>query len=269
MVPTVNDVIEELFSWAPRQLAEEWDNVGLQVGYPFWPVKRALVALDVTPATLAHALEVRADIVISHHPLIFTPLTRLDLNEATARLLAGFLRHEISVVSMHTNLDSAQGGVSDCLAELLGVGHLEPLLPNPDYADSGLGRIGMLSEAMTMEKFLENLSDSLNRDWLPTAGVVHGRIQRVALCSGSGSSLFAEAVKKGAQAFVSAEIKHNVAREAEARGILVVDAGHFETESPIVHRVDEFLKGKAQEKGWELQTCIFEAEKSPLRLWTR
>ncbi len=267
MVPTVNDLIKGLFSWAPAELAEEWDNVGLQVGYPFWPVKKALVVLDVTPATLAYALEVGADIVISHHPLIFSPLKRLDLSEATARLLAGFLRHEISVISMHTNLDSVKGGVNDRLAKLLGIGDTEPLVPSSGDKDAGLGRIGMLEKAVPMEQFLANISTALGRSCLITAGAVQRTIRKVAICSGSGSTLFHEAVKRGAEAFVSAEIKHSIARQAEAQGILVVDAGHFETERPVVHDVKAFLDAKTQEHGWELETVIFDSEKSPLRFW--
>jgi dinuclear metal center YbgI/SA1388 family protein len=267
MVPTVNDVIEELFSWAPRGLAEEWDNVGLQVGYPFWPVKKAVVSLDVTPVTLAFALEVKADIVISHHPLIFTHLTCLNLNETTARLLAGFLRHEISVCSMHTNLDAARGGVNDCLASLLGIEHTEPLLANSENMDAGLGRIGVLPQPISRKEFLNKISSVLQKTCLATAGSIHGRIDRVALCSGSGSSLFQEAAKRGAQCFVSAEIKHSTAREAEAQGILVVDAGHFETERPIVYEVEKFLKLAAREKAWELQTAVIETEQSPFTFW--
>ncbi len=263
MVPTVNDITDELFSWAPQDLAEEWDNVGLQVGYPYWQVKRAVIALDVTPFTLAFALEVKADIVISHHPLIFKPLTRLNLNETTARLLAGFLRHEISVVSMHTNLDSVLGGVNDRLASLIGLADSKPLVPMEAGMEAGLGRIGQLASPVPARKFVQHISSVLDKPCVAAAGNLHGKIARVALCSGSGSSLFPEAVKNGADAYVSAEIKHSTAREAEALGILVVDAGHFETERPVVHDIREFLSDRAKERGWELETVVFEAERSP------
>ncbi len=267
MLPTVDDIISELFSWAPEDLAEEWDNVGLQVGYPFWPVKKAVIALDVTPQTLAFALEAKADIVISHHPLIFRPLKKLDLNQTTARLLAGFLRHEISVVSMHTNLDSVLGGVNDRLASMLGLQDTKPLLPREPGSDAGLGRIGILPEPVFQEDFLPNISSALGKACLAAAGSVQGKISRVALCSGSGSGLFPEAVRKGAQAYVSAEIKHSVAREAEALGVLVVDAGHFETERPVVADIEEFLSNRSREMGWELELMVFESERSPFRFY--
>ncbi len=266
MLPTVNDIIDELFSWAPRELAEEWDNVGLQVGYPFWPVGRAVIALDVTPETLAFALEVKADIVISHHPLIFKPLVKLDLNETTARLLAGFLRHEISVVSMHTNLDSAQGGVNDRLASLLGLINPEPLVPR-GTAGAGLGRIGELSEAVFPDEFIKRVVSVLGRSCLAVAGRVQGKIKTVAVCSGSGSSLFPEAVRRGAQLYLSAEIKHSTARQAQALGMMVVDAGHFETERPVVSDIQAFLGQRSKEKGWELEVMVFEGEKSPFRFY--
>jgi len=267
MVPTVNDLIQEFFSWAPQELAEDWDNVGLQVGYPYWPVKRAALCLDVTPLTLTFALRVKADIVISHHPLIFTPLTCLNLNETTARLLAGFLRHEIAVVSMHTNLDSARGGVNDRFAALIGIENLEPLVPNSVHKDLGLGRIGELPEPMYPDEFLSAVASSLGRECMAVAGTAQGKIEKVAICSGSGSSLFLDAVDKGVHAYVSGEIKHSTAREAQAQGVLVVDAGHFETERPVVFSMRKFLEIKSKEKGWQLDVAVFEEEQSPFKYW--
>ncbi len=267
MVPTVNDIIEELFSWAPEELAEEWDNVGLQVGYPHWPVKNAVIALDVTPGVLAFALQVKADMVISHHPMIFTPLTRLDLSETTARLLAGFLRHEISVFSMHTNLDSVPGGVNDRLASLLGLEDLEPLVENALVKGAGLGRVGTLERPVSASEFVERIGTVLDRQVLAVAGALSGPVETVALCSGSGSSLFSEAVNRGADVYVSAEIKHSTAREAEARGIMVVDAGHFETERPVVYDIEKFLSQAAKDRNWDFEVQVFEGERSPFTFY--
>ncbi|NPA94536.1 MAG: Nif3-like dinuclear metal center hexameric protein [Thermodesulfobacteria bacterium] len=269
MEPSVQDIENALFDWAPKPLAEEWDNVGLQCGDPDEKVKNIVLALDVTPQLLAFALENEADLVISHHPLIFKPLSSLNLKEYTARLLAGFLRHDISVISMHTNLDSAKGGVNDRLCSLLDIVDTRPLLPNPNMPECGLGRVGRLATQMRQEELLSHVAHRLNLGHVPYAGSAKGPITTVAVCSGSGSTLFEEAMKSGAQAFVTGEIKHSVAIKAQAYDILVIDGGHFHTERPVVKDLKEFLSKRALEEGWDISVEIFHNETAPLGLWPR
>lgn len=267
MSATVKDIEDALFQWAPASLAEEWDNVGLQCGDPDGTVKKVIIALDVSPATLSHALANNADLVISHHPLIFKPLSCLNLKDYTARLLAGFLRHQISVISMHTNLDSCIGGVNDRLCKLLDIVDTSPLLPNEITSDAGLGRIGLLKNSMNQEQFLEHVRKGLSLKCLSFAGSHKGPISKVAVCSGSGSTLLAQAISKGADAFVTGEVKHSVAREAEDMNILIVDGGHFATERPVVIDIHNYLAQIAKEAGWELELLIFEEENTPVNFW--
>ena len=269
MTPSVKEIEEALFEWAPRSLAEEWDNVGLQCGNPDAPVNRVAICLDVTPDSLSFALKSQSDLVISHHPLIFRPLSCLNLKEYTARLLAGFLRHDISVISMHTNLDSCQGGVNDKLCGLLGIGDTSPLLPSPSIPEAGLGRVGRLERPMYQEEFIEHVCQGLGLDCIPFAGGSRRPISLVAVCSGSGSTLFDKALTAGAQAYVTAEIKHSVARKAQAEDILLVDAGHFQTEHPVVTSVFEFLTRTAGTRSWDVSVEIFKDEKSPMRHWKK
>ncbi len=269
MTPSVKEIEEALFEWAPRSLAEEWDNVGLQCGNPDAPVNRVAICLDVTPDSLSFALKSQSDLVISHHPLIFRPLSCLNLKEYTARLLAGFLRHDISVISMHTNLDSCQGGVNDKLCGLLGIGDTSPLLPSPSIPEAGLGRVGRLERPMYQEEFIEHVCQGLGLDCIPFAGGSRKPISLVAVCSGSGSTLFDKALTAGAQAYVTAEIKHSVARKAQGEDILLVDAGHFQTEHPVVTSVFEFLTRTAGTRSWDVSVEIFKDEKSPMRHWKK
>ncbi len=269
MTPSVKDIEEALFEWAPRSLAEEWDNVGLQCGDPDNPVKRVAICLDITPSSLSFALKTNSDLVISHHPLIFKPLSCLNLKDYTARLLAGFLRHDISVISMHTNLDSCQGGVNDKLCELLGIGDTSPLMPSSSMPEAGLGRVGRLEKPMSQEEFIEHVGQSLGLDCVPFAGGNRKSISLVAVCSGSGSTLFDQALATGAQAYVTAEIKHSVARKAEAEDILIVDAGHFQTEHPVVISLSQFLTRTAEARPWDISVEVFRDEKSPTRHWKK
>ena len=269
MTPALIDIVDSLFSWAPACLSEDWDNVGLQTGDPFRPVSRAVISLDITQDVLSFALDVKGDVVISHHPLIFKPLSSIDLSDTNTRLLAGFLRHNISVISMHTNLDAAVGGVNDSLASIIGLENTYPLLPDDSDSRAGLGRVGSLKEGLTQDEFLGMISLSLNLPVFSFAGSVKGRIKKVAVCAGSGSSLFSLAVRHNVQAYVTSEIKHSIAREAAARDILVVDAGHFPTERPVVYEINKFLQKKSLENSWDLDSVVFEGEISPLRFWKR
>ncbi len=267
MNTTVKDIEDALFEWAPPSLAEEWDNVGLQCGDPEATVRKIVVGLDVSQAVFHFCLEHQAELVISHHPLIFKPISCLNLKDYTARLLAGFLRHNISVVSMHTNLDSCLGGVNDRLCTLLDLQATRPLMPSGSDPSAGLGRIGTLERPMSQKEFLEHVKTRLNRDWITYAGSSSGPISRVAVCSGSGSTLFDQALSQGAEAFVTAEIKHSIARQAEAADLLLVDGGHFCTERPVVRDIQKYLANVAKQRGWEVEILVFDGEHTPLSLW--
>jgi len=171
MLPALIDIVDSLFSWAPACLSEDWDNIGLQTGDPFRPVSRVVISLDITQDVLGFALDVKGDVVVSHHPLIFKPIRSIDLSDSNARLLAGFLRRGISVVSMHTNLDAAVGGVNDILASVIGLENTCPLLPDDSDSRAGLGRVGFLKEGLTQDEFLRMISLSLNVSVLSFAGV--------------------------------------------------------------------------------------------------
>ena len=267
MIPTISDIEEKLFELAPRTLAEDWDNVGLQVGDPEAPVKKAVIALDASSSTFSFALREHADLVISHHPLIFNPIRSLNLKEYTARLLAGFLRHDIGVISMHTNLDSALGGVNDRLCELLGIQDTMPLLPNKEDCTQGLGRVGNLKTPLKKEEFLTLVSKKLGRSSLAYSGSSRGKIKRVAVCSGSGSTLFEDAARHKIDAYVTGEVKHSSAIMAKDTGILLVDAGHFHTEHPVVERVFDYLVETKRLSNWEIRLTIFGEEDSPSKTW--
>ena len=267
MIPTIKEIEEKLFEWAPKKLAEDWDNVGLQVGDPDAQVKRSVISLDISNSVFSFALKEQADLVISHHPLIFNPIRSLNLKEYKARLLAGFLRHDIGVISMHTNLDSALGGVNDRLCELLEIENAVPLLPNKEDGSQGLGRIGNLKTPLKKEEFLTFISKKLGKNSLAYCGTPKGTIKKVAICSGSGSTLFEEAIRHQIDAYITGEVKHSTALMAKDIGILLVDAGHFHTEHPVVEKIYDYLLKTKEENDWDIQLIIFGEEESPKKIW--
>ena len=265
MAATVKEITELFSSWALPELAETWDNCGFQLGNPASSVKRVVVALDISWKLLEFARETGAQMVITHHPAIFHPIKTLDTSKPNTRLLAGFLCANIAVASFHTSLDSAPGGVNDCLAQLLNLKVEGPLLPGlSSVPGSGMGRIGSLPAPMSGQDFLDLVGRRLGCAALSYAGPVERECSRIAVCGGSGSSLLESAFLLSADALVTAEVKHSVAMEAEELGLLVVDAGHFTTEYPVVEKMAEFLMEKGQELQLGVEVEIFSKERAPL-----
>jgi dinuclear metal center YbgI/SA1388 family protein len=268
VTPTVSEIWKCLTGWAPSELAESWDNVGLQAGFPDAPVSRVFVALDPTEEVLAEAVSRRAQMVITHHPLLLRPIRSLDMSRNTPRLLAGFLRSDIALLAGHTNLDCAKGGVSDLLAEALALSDIKPLLASEKgKPGEGLGRIGGLPHGRRLSEIAAEISGLLSAPSLLLVGNPDYTVETVALCGGAGSDLWPASVEAGADLYVSSEIKHHIAREAEQTGKAIIDAGHFYTEWPIVPAITDFLRQESAKRDWNLEVSFFERERSPFDLW--
>ncbi len=258
---TVKDLLEILDKIAAFGLAEQWDNVGLMVGDPGKQIQGVLVALDPTEEVLAETKECAADCIITHHPLIFNPLKAIYINQPQGRFLSQALKNEISVIGCHSNLDQAVGGVNDVLATSLGMVDARVLAPtgndqdaaeSPAALDIGFGRVGRLAETLSRKAFIERLCAVFNLPALRVAGRIPADISTVAVCGGSGSELAEAALARGAQVYITGEVKHSTARWAEASGFCIIDAGHFATENPVVKSLVKMLEGIFAERGMSI-----------------
>ena len=238
-----------LDSIAPFAMAEPWDNVGLMVGDPDQQVNGILIGLDPTEALLREALALNLNTILTHHPLIFHPLKTIPNNTPMGRILKTALGHDLSLIACHTNLDLVAAGVSNALAEKLGLRDTEPLTAAPGQSP-GFGKIGTLPAPLPSEQFLSRLLTALAAPGLQLSGVLPETITRVALCGGSGSDLAETAWRMGAQVYITGEVKHSVARWAEEAGFCVIDAGHYPTENLIVPVLAEILKKSCADKGF-------------------
>lgn len=239
MTAKVRDIVKILNDMAPPALAEEWDNVGLLVGRQDAPVKRLMVALDFSESVLEQAIRDKADMVVTHHPVIFKGVRQLTDGHWHTRLLLDAAANHIAVYSAHTNLDSAAGGVNDVLARILGLEHVEGL--NGEHGNlAGIGRIGSLPVPMALAEFAGNVKKILKLERM--AYVDGGRtVRRVAVCGGSGMD-FLDAVREaGADTFVTGDVKYHEAQEAAGLGINLIDAGHQGTELPVVNSLADRL----------------------------
>lgn len=227
---TVGEILTCLEEFAPYSLAESWDNCGLLAGDRAHPVTRVLCALDVTEAVAREAAALGAELIVAHHPAIFTSVSRVTADDATGRTLRSVIAHDIAVICMHTNADCAAGGVNDALAAALGLSDVVSMEAGENGA---LGRVGNLPAPMTVDDFARYVKTRLHAGG---ARYVRGTtsVRRVAVGGGACGKLMDDARAKGADAFVIGDSSYDLMQRAASIGLTLVDAGHFPTEDPVV-----------------------------------
>lgn len=233
-MPTVREIYEYINSFAPFETQEAWDNSGLLLGDPEKQVKSVAVVLDATKKTVEAAKNCGADMIVTHHPVIFSPLKKITAGSVVYDLLTS----GISVVSAHTCWDSAVGGVNDTLADLLGFENVQPL----ELSETATPMVRIAEvEPMTGDELALLVKEKLGcRLRLADAGK---EIKSVAICGGSGGSLLYEIIGK-ADAFITGELSHHHFLDAKQNGLTAIAAGHFETEMPSIKPLAEKLKEK-------------------------
>ena len=229
---TVNDVFRYLDSEvAPISMAMSWDNVGLLLGRARKPVTKVLVALDATKAVCAEAMALGCELVVTHHPVIFQPAHHLTDDPMTETAL-DYLESGIAVISMHTNLDLACDGVNDVLAETLELDDIMTLEHDEDEALCHLIRTGFV-KTCSLEDFAAFVREKLGCPGLRYAS--GGKpVREVAVGGGACSDYIQFVAESGADTFVTADLKYHDFQLAEKLGINLIDAGHFETENPVI-----------------------------------
>ena len=219
----IDDIYKWLCAFAPLELQMSFDNSGFLVGRKDREVDRVLIALDITPELVLEAQERGAQLIISHHPVIFSAIKSL-----TDEKLLQLAKADIAAICMHTNLDICDGGVNDVLIELLsGSKAASPL------GEDGCGRVAYLPEEMNLESFLENCKSVLGAEGLRYYDA-HRKVSKLAVLGGSGADYMMAAVARGCDSFVTADIKHHEFLLAAELGINLIDAGHYCTEAPVI-----------------------------------
>lgn len=230
----IYEVFEFLNSLFPVNTAEDFDNVGLLIGSGEAEVSSCIVALDCTKSAVEKAVECGANLIITHHPVIFEPLKALDANSVPALCI----KNGISVICMHTNMDKAEKGVNYALCKRLG---LEGVTGFFGYDGFPLLK-GNLKEEMTEEALAQYLKNTLGSSVKYNA--TNKSIKTVALCCGSGGGYLPDAIKNGCDAFITGDVKHNVFVDAQNEDFPVFDAGHFYTENVITEQLVYMLSEK-------------------------
>ncbi len=367
--PRLADVIGVLNQLCPPALAEEWDNVGLQVGDPGAKIDKILVCLDAEEVAIEEAQRVGAQLIITHHPVIFRPLKQLSPTDMSSRVVFRAIKNDIAIVSAHTNLDRAADGLNDWLAKKLGVENVIPLeapahdafyklviyipvgheievrdavfaagagqvgaydncsfnchgtgtfrgdgeaqpfigsagkfettdevrfetivpkaavtkviakmlqvhpyeevaydlipLANTDVK-TGLGRVGTLPKTVSLERFATQVKEQLKLSAVKLVGDLTQPLKRVAVCGGTGMSLFSAAVRHGADCLVTADIKFHEAQRARDAGVALIDAGHFATEQIMVAELSQRLRKNFATNHYKIEVIEMASEEDPL-----
>ncbi|MDR0904960.1 MAG: Nif3-like dinuclear metal center hexameric protein [Oscillospiraceae bacterium] len=234
-MPTIQNILETLTNFAPVDAKMDFDNVGLLVGDSRAGVTKILVALDITSEVIDEAAELGAELIVSHHPILFSAKSVTD-GTIVGKKIMRLLNRRISAICMHTNLDAADGGVNDALAAAIGLQNVTPIEPLPAY-----GRVGNLEKPLQMRDFLEKLKSSLRGNGLRFHN--SGRpVSRVAVVGGSGGDYLQRAFDAGCDTLVTADVKYDVFLDARELGINVVDADHFRTENTVIPVLRSLLR---------------------------
>nr|BEK65533.1 Nif3-like dinuclear metal center hexameric protein [Kitasatospora purpeofusca] len=269
-MPKLSDVITALEELYPPQWAESWDAVGLVCGDPQAEVRRVLFAVDPVQAVVDEAVEWGADLVVTHHPLYLRGTTTVAATTFKGRVVHTLIRAGIALHVAHTNADHADPGVSDALAEAVGVAVTGPLVPDPTdpLGRRGTGRVGLLEPPLPLAAFAARVAAGLpaTAAGVRVSGDPNRLISRVAVCGGSGDSLFAEVRAAGVDAYLTADLRHHPASEAaEAAPVALVDAAHWATEWPWLPLAERALLGAAEKRGWTVETRVSRTVTDP---WT-
>ena len=260
-MPEVKDIAAAIESFAPKELQENYDNAGLQVGDPRAEVSAVLLCLDVTPEIIKEALQRECNLIVSHHPLIFKGIKSLTGADITQKLVIEALRNNLAVYSAHTNLDSVWDGVSHEIARKLGIKDQEVLEANALDPKAGLGVVGNIKPLPKIE-FLRKVKDTFKVAALKySAQSPSVVVRRVAVCGGAGASLIKTAIKAGADILVTGDVKyHDFTSYGDE--IIIADIGHYESElcsRDILFRV-------IHDRYPELPVYYAESETNPIKI---
>jgi dinuclear metal center YbgI/SA1388 family protein len=263
----LRDILNVIDELAPSHIAEEWDNPGLQVGHVSQTVKKVFVSVDPTLEGLRSASNRDSQLLLTHHPLIFRPISHLDWGSYPGNVIYEAFKTEIAIVAVHTNLDLIQGGVNDILADLFRLQEVELLQRREDLEPehAGLGRIGYLKAPVRLPVMTATVKAVLGTDKIRVIGGSHKEIKRVAVVGGSGGGMVSLALEKGADLLITGDVSHHDAREAERCGLALIDGGHFHTEKAAITRFADRLRNSLRERGLDVTVESYKEERDPMR----
>ncbi|MCF6248676.1 MAG: Nif3-like dinuclear metal center hexameric protein [Desulfobacula sp.] len=268
---TIADIIEQLNTFAPFDIAENWDNSGLQVGSQEWEVKKIIIALDVTMPLMEAAKACGANLVITHHPLMINSRNVIDFNTLPGRVIESCAKNRISIVSVHTNLDKTDEGLNDYFAKKIGIlnisGNLSDDLSSMQSDQNiGIGRLGEVESELTLSQLATQVKKKLNIDHLRVIGDMTMMVKKIAICTGSGGSLLDDFFCSKADVYITGDIKYHEARKVEELSKGLIDVGHFGSEHMAIDLLYEKLRPALAKAGLKIEMVCFKNERDPFTI---
>lgn len=255
----IKEVLSALERFAPLPLQEGWDNAGLQIGLTEAEVSGALLCLDVNEAIVDEAIEKGCNLIVSHHPLLFKGLKTISDGDYVQRTVMKAILNRIAIVSMHTNMDNAKGGVNYKIAEHLGLHDVEFFAEKSGDVEAGSGVVGLLPEPMSATAFIQLVKERFGVKCAQCNELLLHPVNKVAICGGSGDFLLADAIVQGADAFITGEMHYHVYFGQEQK-IQICVIGHYESEQ----FTSEIFKSIIEDECPGLPVMIAETSTNPI-----
>lgn len=250
------EIIDKLTELAPVSMACDWDNPGLLAGRSGKEVQKILLALDATDEVVEEAVRTGADLLLTHHPLIFKPVKKINDEDFIGRRLLKLIQSDISYYAMHTNFDAAPGCMADLAADRLGLKYQQILEPMGKVLDPvsgrekayGIGKYGELETELTIQELAEHIKRMYEIPFVTvyTDKFSHKKVKRVAICPGAGGSTIQAALTAQADVYVTGDISHHTGIDSVAGGMAVIDAGHYGIEHIFMDFMEKYLKEKLE-----------------------
>lgn len=277
-VPSLEKVLEVFHEMFPLSIAESWDASGQVTGRPSDPVRTVGFAVDATVATAHEAVSRSAQLLITHHPLLLKGTSFLPANDYKGELVHTLIENHCGLLGAHTNVDSAPLGTNDAFMKNLGIVATE-ILDSPEtveiegrQVEVGIGRVGSLPAPLTLRELAEKIADFLpaTAAGLRVAGTPQTKIQKIALCTGAGDSLFDAVRAHQADVYITADLRHHPASEARETALIsglgtpcLIDCSHFASEWLWMTDAAEALKQRLEKQGFEIETYVSELNTDP------
>lgn len=261
----VNDLINIMEKYAPVKFMESYDNVGLMVGDRECEVTKILIALDCTLKVIDEAIAKGCNLIITHHPLLFRKPKNITTDTLHGKKLIKLINNNINVYSSHTNLDSVPNGINEIIMKLLGFNESEIIETSCEAFEAGLGRIGILEEAKSLEELIKQVKNSLNVGTIRYCGDENKMLRKIAVINGSGQDYISKAIAKGAECIITGDTTYHYISDYNEEGISIIDAGHFDTEWPAMKIVSENIEKEIKFLGLNNMVLLSEFTVNPYK----
>ncbi|QUH21004.1 Nif3-like dinuclear metal center hexameric protein [Alkaliphilus sp. B6464] len=269
----VGDITQIIENLAPLSYAYKWDNVGLQLGSKEDSVTAVLTTLEITEDILDEAIKNNVNMIVTHHPMIFSPLKNITKEDMKGKLIYKAIKNNISIYAAHTNIDAASGGLNDYIADRLNIKDTKILeeVGNNIYSiedeepSNGIGRVGRLNNPKTLARLVTEIKEQINIKYIRVAGDLEATIENVAVINGSGADLIQSAIYEGCQCVITGDVKYHDAQDAISQGINVIDIEHYHSEKFFANFLADYLSDEVRKRGLNVNIIASSIDINPFQ----